>query len=207
MQSSEKFWDTRAEDYAKSPIKNLPAYEEALARTKSYLSTDDRVLEVGCGTGSTALLLAGLVNHITATDISANMIAIARRKAQEQGITNVTFEQATPFDDVGAAESFDVVMAYNFLHLLEDVPKALHRLHGLLKPGGLFISKTVCLAEESVLWRVLIFLMQRVGFAPFVSCLKVSELEESIAAQGFEIIETGSYPSYSRGRYIVARKT
>ncbi|WP_422364878.1 class I SAM-dependent methyltransferase [Pelagibius sp.] len=207
MQSSEKFWDTRAEDYAQSPIKNLPAYHEALARTKSYLSAEDRVLEVGCGTGSTALLLAGLVKHITATDFSSNMIAIGRRKAQEQGITNVTFEQATPFDDIGAQEPFDVVMAYNLLHLLEDMPKALGHLHGLLKPGGLFISKTVCLAEESRLWRVLIFLMQRIGFAPFVNSLKVSELEDGITAQGFEIIETGSYPSYSRGRYIVARKT
>lgn len=207
MQSSEKFWDKQAEDYAKSPIKNVAAYEEALGRTKSYLSETDRVLEVGCGTGSTALLLAGLVQHITATDFSSNMVAIGRRKAQEQGVTNVTFEQATPFDDVGAAGSFDVVMAYNVLHLLEDTPKALRRLHGLVKPGGLFISKTVCLAEESVLWRVLIFLMQRVGFAPFVNCLKVAELEAGIAEAGFEIIETGSYPSYARGRYIVARKT
>ncbi len=207
MRSSENFWDKTAEDYAKSPIKNVPAYEEALARTKSYLSAGDKVLEVGCGTGSTALLLAGCVKHITATDISSNMIAIGWRKAQEQGVANVTFKQATPFDDIGAVGSFDVVMGFNILHLLEDTPKALSRLHDVLRPGGLFISKTVCLGEESVLWRVLVFLMQPLGFAPFVKFLKVPELEDHIAEAGFEIIETGSYPSYSRGRYIVARKT
>lgn len=207
MRSSEKFWDKRAEDYAKSPIKNLPAYEEALARTRSYLSAEDKVLEVGCGTGSTALLLADSVKHITATDISWNMIAIGWRKSQEQEVANVTFKQATPFDDIGPAGSFDVVMAFNFLYLLEDMPKALRCLHDLLKPGGLFISKSVCLGEESVLWRVLIFLMQRVGCAPFVNYLKVTELEDCITTAGFEIIETGGYPSYSRGRYIVARKT
>ncbi|NIA68379.1 class I SAM-dependent methyltransferase [Pelagibius litoralis] len=206
MKSSEKFWDKTAEDYAKSPIKNVPAYQESLARTKAYLSEDDNVLEVGCGTGSTALLLAGSVKHITATDISSNMIAIGWRKAQEQKVANITFARATPFDDIEAEKPFDAVLAFNVLHLLEDTPKALRRLHDLLKPGGLLISKTVCLAEENRLWRVLIFLMQRVGFAPFVKYLKVSELEDCIADQGFEIIETGSYPSYSRGRFIVARK-
>lgn len=206
MLNAEKFWDKTAEKYARSPIKNVPAYEKSLARTKAYLSEDDKVLEVGCGTGSTALLLAGSVKQIMATDISANMIAIGQRKAQAQQVGNVTFARAAPFDDSLAEGSFDVVLAFNFLHLLDDTPKALRRLHGLLKPGGLLISKTVCLGEETCLWRVLIYAMQKIGFAPYVSFLKVAELEDCIAEQGFEVIETGSYPSFSRGRFIVARK-
>ena len=77
MPNDAKFWDKIAAKYAKSPIKNMEAYNQTMDRTKSHLAKDDSVLEVGCGTGSTALLLADSVQHITASDISANMIDIA----------------------------------------------------------------------------------------------------------------------------------
>ena len=53
MRNPEKFWDKVAKKYAKSPIKNLQAYNETMERTKTHLSVGDSVLEVGCGTGST----------------------------------------------------------------------------------------------------------------------------------------------------------
>ncbi|MCG8445153.1 MAG: class I SAM-dependent methyltransferase [Hyphomicrobiales bacterium] len=56
------------------PVRDVEAYEYTLERTRSYLAKTGRVLELGCGTGSTALLLAG----ITGNDISPNMIGIAR---------------------------------------------------------------------------------------------------------------------------------
>ena len=59
MQQAETFWDGAAENYAKSPIRDVEAYNYTLERTRTYLSPTDKVLEVGCGTGSTALLLAG----------------------------------------------------------------------------------------------------------------------------------------------------
>ena len=98
MQTAETFWDKNAEKYSRSPVKNVPAYERTLERTRSYLSADDEVLELGCGTGSTALLLADAVKHITGSDISANMIGIARAKAQDKKTANVTFVQATVTD-------------------------------------------------------------------------------------------------------------
>ena len=59
MQETMKFWDGIAEKYAKRPISDMAAYEYTLGRTRSYLKPEDQVLELGCGTGSTALLLAG----------------------------------------------------------------------------------------------------------------------------------------------------
>jgi ubiquinone/menaquinone biosynthesis C-methylase UbiE len=49
--------------------------------TRKHLSASDNVLEVGCGTGTTALLLAPSVKQITASDISSRTIEIAREKA------------------------------------------------------------------------------------------------------------------------------
>ena len=206
MRNSQQFWDKIAKKYAKSPIKNVEAYKQTMERTKAHLSKDDTVLEVGCGTGSTALLLADSVQHITASDISFKMIEIAKGKAEDQRVENVSFVRSTLFDEPLKNGTFDVVLAFNFLHLLEDVPAAIRRINELLDPGGLFISKTVCLAEQSRLWGVVIYVMRKMGFAPYVKVLKIRELEGFITDGNFEIIEAGVFPGSPRNRFIVARK-
>ncbi len=209
MQNAAEFWDKAAERYAKSPIADMEAYTYTLERTRSYLKSDDRILEVGCGTGSTALLLAGDVGHVTASDISANMIAVGADKARDQGISNVKFVKADLFDSAIEDGPYDVVLALNIIHLLEDAPGAIRRINDLLKPGGTFISKTVCALGSGTplkfrLLKVILPLMQLVGKAPYVNFMEIVELEDIITSAGFKIIETGSRPALSR--YIVAQK-
>jgi ubiquinone/menaquinone biosynthesis C-methylase UbiE len=201
------FWDKRADRYAKSPVKDPESYNRTLDCTRNHLSPGDQVLEVGCGTGTTALLLAPSVKQITASDISSRMIEIARDKAVTQEVENVRFEHATLSDEALETGSFDAVMAFNFLHLIEDIPGAVRRINELLKPGGLFISKTVCLAEQSRLWSALLAVMKPLRFAPYVKCLKVAELEDIITRANFEVIETGFYPPSPPSRFVVARKS
>jgi ubiquinone/menaquinone biosynthesis C-methylase UbiE len=207
MDDSAEFWNKRADKYSKSPVKDMASYNETLDRTRKHLSASDDVLELGCGTGPTALLLAPSVKQIIATDISSRMIEIAREKAVAQEVENVHFDTGTLFDEELGQGSFDVVMGFNFLHLLEDIPGAVHRVKELLKPGGLFISKTVCLAEQSRLWSLVLGVVRRLGLVPSVQCLKVGELEAIITSTGFEILETGSYPASPPSRFIVARMT
>ena len=206
MPSSERFWDRLAKRYAKSPIKNMQAYKQTMERTRAHLSTSDAVLEFGCGTGSTALLLAENVKRITASDISSNMIEIAKAKAKDQQAENVTFVKGTLFDDTFKEKSFNVVMAFNLLHLLEDMPTTIRRVSKLLNPDGLFISKTVCMAGQGRLWRILLPIMRKFGLAPYVRFLTTEEVEYSITNEGFEIIETGDYPASPPSRFIVAKK-
>jgi ubiquinone/menaquinone biosynthesis C-methylase UbiE len=206
MRDSAEFWNKLADKYSKKPVKDMENYDKTLDCTRKHLSASDNVLEVGCGTGSTALLLAPSVRQIAASDISSRMIEIAREKAVTQGVENVRFDRGTLFDEDLEQGSFEVVMAFNFLHLLEDIPGAVHRVHELLKPGGSFISKTVCLAEQSRLWSPLVAAMKALGFAPYVDCLKVAELEGIITNADFEIVETGFYPPSPPSRFIVARK-
>jgi ubiquinone/menaquinone biosynthesis C-methylase UbiE len=207
MTDAARFWDKRADKYSKKPVKDVENYNKTLDHTRKHLASGDAVLEVGCGTGTTALLLAPSVDRVVATDISARMIEIAREKAATGKVENVHFDRATLFDEGLEEGSFDVVMGFNFLHLLEDIPGAVRRVHRLLKPGGRFISKTVCLAEQSRLWKVVVGVMRPLGFAPYVRCLKVAELEAIITGAGFEIIETGFYPPSPPSLYIVARKS
>ena len=95
VNKSEKFWNKVAKKYSKSDVKDKEVYNKTLDDTRKFLEKNAVVLEIGCGTGTTALKLAGSVNNMTATDISANMIAIAKEKAEEQSIQNIHFAQST----------------------------------------------------------------------------------------------------------------
>jgi 2-polyprenyl-3-methyl-5-hydroxy-6-metoxy-1,4-benzoquinol methylase len=206
MPKSGNFWDKRAEKYAKHPIKDMQSYNKTIEKTKAHLSKEDNVLEIGCGTGSTALLLADSVRHITARDTSSKMVDIANAKAKDQQIGNTTFAKGSVFDDALGEQSFNVVMAFNFLHLLEDMSSTVRRVNALLKPGGLFISKTVCIAGQSWFWPIVLPIMQFLRLAPFVRFLSTDELEGIITSEGFEILETGDYPASPPSHFIVARK-
>lgn len=211
MQSAAAFWDKTAEKYAKSPIEDIEEYNYTLGRTRSYLTPTDRVLEVGCGTGSMALLLASNVDRIVASDVSSKMIEIAQRKAEDDGVTNVEFVTAELSDRALEREGpYDAVLAFNLLHLVEDTQAAVRQINRLLKPGGKFISKTVIRSSEGAslkfrLIKTILPLMQCLGKAPYVKFMTVRELEDVLTSQGFEITEAGNHPAISR--YIVAKKT
>lgn len=205
-----KFWDKLAAGYAKSPVKNLDSYHYTLDRTRSYLTPKDGVLEIGAGTGSTALELASSVAEITATDISPAMMEIATKKAVEADVKNANFQVSDALVQ-NFHGPYDAILAHNVLHLVEDLPAAIARAHALLKPGGVFISKTFCRPTGFgpplyYAMRIALPLMQLLGKAPFVAFLKIEELEQQIEKQGFKIIETANYPKGEIRRYIVARK-
>lgn len=206
MTPAAAFWDRIADKYARRPVRDVDAYERTLARTRSHLAPDDTVLEIGCGTGTTALKLADAVGTITASDISGRMIEIAEGKARAAGAGNVRFLRS-PADGPGiGGQSYDAVLAFNLLHLLEDLPGTLERIRGLVKPGGVFVSKTVCIKGAPLWMRALIKPLQLVGIAPYVRSMAVAELDDAIEAAGFRIIETGVFPASPPARFVVAKR-
>jgi ubiquinone/menaquinone biosynthesis C-methylase UbiE len=200
------FWDRAARGYAARPVADSKAYETTLERTRAWLEPTDDALEIGCGTGSTAVRLAPHVSSITATDISPEMIAIAEERRSGGGPGNVTFLAAALSDARLESTAFDVVMAFNVLHLLEDLPDALIRIGRLLKPGGLLISKTPCLGDMSVVLRLAIPAMQLLGKAPPVSYFGKDALRRAMQEAGFDIEETGLHAAKGHALFIVARK-
>ena len=196
------FWDKIAPRYMADPIKDMAGYEDTLRRTQAYLKPTDTVLEVGCGTGMTALKHAPFVAHITATDVSAGMIAQARTR--RPGAPNVTFAQAPA--DHPPEGPFDVVLALNLLHLVPDLTATLHALHARLPRGGLLISKTACLRYRNPLIRWMIPLMQVLGKAPHVNIFSEAALEQAIRDAGFDIVESTGRAKTPPLRFIVARR-
>lgn len=208
MKPDAHFWDRLAPKYRQQKISNVEAYEATLARVRHHLPEGARVLELGCGTGGTALTLAGDVHSIVATDFSSGMIAQAKAR---DAAPNVTFLAADVFDPTLEPGVFDVVLGFNLFHLVPDAGAEFARIHDLLPEGGLFISKTPCIGEPSLgfkfgLLRMLVPLMQRLGKAPFVRYFKTWELVAEIEAAGFEVLETGNYPAKPPSHLVVARK-
>lgn len=196
------FWDKLAPRYAKTPISNPDAYEETLERTLQHLKQNDAVLELGCGTGSTALRLADHVGTYSASDVSSGMIDIARVKPGAEAIDlRVAGTERAAYADLKP----DAILAFNLLHLVPDFQAALIDIHAMLPTGGMFISKTPAIGEKWY-YRPMVKAMQLIGKAPYVTFLKVADIDARIERTGFELVENGLYPPSTPSRFVVARK-
>lgn len=206
MDRDAKFWDRIAERYSRDPIADEAAYQKKLEVTRGYFRPDMEVLEIGCGTGSTAILHAPHVKHIQAIDISSKMIEIAQGKADAEGIANITFQQSTVDEFSAPDRSYDAVLALSILHLLEDRNAAIAKIHGWLKPGGIFVSSTVCLGDSMLrLIGLIAPIGQFFGRLPLLKVFTAKDLADSITDAGFEI-EHYWQPDKSKAVFIVAKK-
>ncbi len=208
MVDSKTFWDKMAPKYAESQMRSVDDYEHTLARTLSYLTPQMRVLEMGCGTGTTALRLAPHVKAFVGTDQSSEMIRIARDKAADEH-SNLEFRVLGAAESAQLEEGFDVVMGFNLFHLVPDADAVLADIFKMLKPGGLMISKTPCLMDKAFGWKRFLVagmlpILKRIGKAPDVGLWRIADVDRRIADAGFETLEAGNFPAISR--YVVARK-
>ncbi len=186
--TSAAFWNSKADTYFEQPIKFPKLYEKKLELTRRFMQPTDRIFEFGCGTGGTAISHSGSVKEVVATDISDRMIEIGQREAEKAGVSNVQFE-VTSIEDYRPSEPFDMVLGLSILHLIKDRPAAIQKAFDLLKPGGYFVSGTVCLGDRHNWLRLVIPFMQLFGAAPYVAFLKETDLVQELESSGFEIVE------------------
>lgn len=201
-----RFWDKLAEKYSRQPVANEEAYQHKLAVTREYFDPEMSVLEFGCGTGTTAISHAPYVKHIRATDFSPNMIDIARGKAQAASVTNVTFECVGVEDIAAADETYDMIMGHSILHLLEDRDAVIAQVRRWLKPGGVFVSSTVCLGDKMGWFRLIAPIGRALGFFPLVRVFKGEDLVPALRASGFHI-DYEWRPEKGLSLFIVAKKS
>lgn len=209
IESDARFWDRASRKYAKGAVADQAGYERTLESTRALLSSGDRILELGCGTGTTALQLAGDVQNYLATDISAAMIAIARERRIANPMANLRFRTVTAEAVVRGPMPFNAILGFNYLHLIRDLPGTLRHIHSLLAADGLFLSKTPCIGEMNPLIRLaLLPAMRAIGKAPFAGVFRASQLSERISAAGFDILATENHATKGNDKrpYIVARK-
>ncbi|AZO65623.1 MULTISPECIES: class I SAM-dependent methyltransferase [unclassified Mesorhizobium] len=207
--SDARFWDRSSRKYAMGAIADQAGYERTLDRTRALFGPGDRVLELGCGTGTTALRLAGDVQNYLATDISAGMIAIANERHAAGPIPALVFRTATVDALAPDDEQFNAVLGFNYLHMVRDLPGTLRRIHALLAAEGLFISKTPCVGDMNPLIRLaLLPAMRAIGKAPYAGVFRAADLSQHICAAGFDVLATESHATKGSDNRpcIVARK-
>ena len=103
------------------------------------LEPGERVLDLGSGAGTDALVAARMVGptgSVTGVDMTREMLAKARSAAEEAGIENVSFTEGEAESLPFADESFDVVISNGVIDLIPDKDAVFAELHRVLVPGG-----------------------------------------------------------------------
>lgn len=204
LATQSRFWDRIADRYAAKPVDDPASYERKLTITQTYFTPRSRVLEFGCGTGTTALHHAPKVAHIDAIDLSQKMLDHAQKKQAAAGITNVHFQRSAIEEFHAPEGSYDVILGLSILHLLADAPTELRKIRKMLAPGGVFISSTVCLSEKMPWFRFVIPLGQKLRLLPTLQPLTAEKLHAMLLDAGFEI-EKSWRPHGGMVDFVVAR--
>jgi ubiquinone/menaquinone biosynthesis C-methylase UbiE len=211
QEKERSLWDKQAPGYDK---RNLKVYENtydlSIQKARAVLSPDQEVLEIGCGTGIISLGIAPFVKSVVATDISPEMISIAKGKAESLSITNVEFRvcdgHSLPYD----GQAFDVVLLFNVLHFVKEPTALLHEAHRLLKPSGHLVSATDCYAEPVPLPLRIGLGVQKllnwIGIIPFMWYYKKEDIHQLFEQCSFASVETDVIHPTPVNYYLLARK-
>jgi SAM-dependent methyltransferase len=127
------FWAAHAEQFDRA----VGAYHERFMAAAG-IGGDERVLDIGCGTGQTTRDAARTATDGSAlgVDLSARMIDLARRLAADESLANVTFEQVDAQVHDFPASSFDVVISRTGTMFFGDPTAAFTNMARALRAGG-----------------------------------------------------------------------
>lgn len=140
---------------------------------------------------------------------SRTPLSTSCEKLAAEPVPQLRFDVADADAAEASQDEYDVVQAFNLLHLVTDLDRAIALAALTLRLGGLLISKTPCISEMNPLIRYLALpLMRAIGKAPHVLCFDALVLQSAIARQGMDVVSIERHGT--RGKdirvFIVARK-
>jgi SAM-dependent methyltransferase len=166
-----------------------------------------RILDVSCGTGTVAERLARRGWTVVALDAVAHLVAVARRRHRDSGLS-ISFHHAdVARDPVPGGGSFDVLVSMHTLYWHPDPTALLEACRSALKPGGQALFLTY--ARPARVWQTFADLRRRRGWAEACRALRWllptavfdlfrgieprylsrAEFEATLGAAGFEVLE------------------
>jgi SAM-dependent methyltransferase len=127
------YWASHAETFDRSMADHHGVFMAAAA-----VAPDDRVLDVGCGTGQASRDAARLATDgsVLGIDLSSPMLSIARQTAEREGLTNVSFINADAQVHAFAPAEFDVVISRTGSMFFSDPIAAFTNLAQATRQGG-----------------------------------------------------------------------
>lgn len=136
------FWDRFAFAYDIAESLNKKVYQSMLSQTAALIPQQAKVLECAAGTGAISLAVAPKAESVLCTDLSIPMLDKARKKAKKKRLNNIMFAERDILNLSDRDESFDVVIAANVIHLLDNPNDAITQLWRVTKQNGLLIIPT-----------------------------------------------------------------
>ncbi len=185
-------WDKMAGSYDRNVMGTFgAAYRLTIDAIAKDLPPQSRVLEVGCGTGIIAAGVAPHAREVIGVDLSPEMIRLAQKKARERNLQNLRFEVGDAYDLPFEADSFDLVLLTNLLHVVKEPDRVLTEAERLLKPGGILVSVTDCYTEPVPVGMRLKLAAQRLlkvlGVVKYMHYYRKVEVKDLITRHGFHI--------------------
>lgn len=159
------FWDKIAWLYDFAESLNPKTYRAMLAGIKTVVPQGANVLDCAAGTGELSVAAAEKAGHVLCTDMSLPMLERARKKSVRKGIKNISFGERDIFSLPDEDNTYDVSMAGNVLHLLEEPEKAVKELCRVTKQGGRVIVPTFMAKNSNPLIKIYTLL----GYKAFAS--------------------------------------
>ncbi len=131
-----EFWSKVAQKYDR--VVDLQIGPKTRSMVRERVAKEARLgnlAEFGCGTGFYTQLLAGKADNVVATDLSADMLALAKGQIKA---TNVTFQVEDCQKTSLPGQTFDTAFISLVIHFTEP-NKTLAEMHRILKPGAMLI--------------------------------------------------------------------
>jgi len=142
LQESQQYWDDLASTFDNEPdhgLRDCLIRETWAAVLKTWLPQNGAiVLDIGCGTGSLSIVLAGLGHKVTGIDLSPSMITLARAKAATHAL-QIEFDVMDAAFPQLPSQHFDVILCRHLLWALPEPKQVLQRWSEFLKQKGRLI--------------------------------------------------------------------
>ncbi len=182
-----RFWD-RFANYYDSFINKVfrKSYSFILENIESDLNLNHEVLEIGSGTGIIPFNICSKVSTVVATDISPEMVRVAKQKLLKTEIKNIDFQIHDSYNLTLKDKSFDVVIASNLLHLLYDPETPIKEVKRIMKDNGIFIAPTIC-AGENTRSKIIASIIGTLSGFKVVNKWSINEFKNMLTNNGFII--------------------
>lgn len=158
------FWDRIAGIYDIAESLNGKVYKSMLSGVKQIVPEGAKVLDCAAGTGELSIAASEKAASVMCTDLSLPMLEQARIKCAKLGVENIRFEERDIFHMPDEDETYDIVMAGNVLHLVDDPKAAVAELYRVTKKGGKLILPTF--VHKGAITKSLIDFYKMFGFDP-----------------------------------------
>lgn len=160
------FWNRFAGFYDLAEVLNGKVYREMTAITARLVPRGAKVLDCAAGTGELSIAAAKKAESVLCTDNSEGMLKVAEKKAKDRRLKNISFEQRNIFHLSEEDGYFDVVIAGNVLHLLDDPEAAVRELYRVTKKGGRILLPTFTLENSRPITELMLSIYKKLGFNP-----------------------------------------